>query len=150
MQIEEFNAIMDFAVEKEKEAVQFYRDLQHMTKFKAQVDILKDLEDMEKGHIIVLEGIRKKGSEEIKPKEVKDLKISNYLLEAVPTGNMTYQDILITAMKREEASQKLYSDLAEEYKGTELFAIFERLAGEEAEHKFKFEKIYDQEFLKEN
>lgn len=150
MTIEEFNSIIDFAIEREKEAVQFYRDLQGMAKFKAQVDLLKDLEDMEKGHIVVLEDIRKKGPSDEKPKKVTNLKISDYLVEAPPTVNMTYQDIVITAMKREEASFKLYTDMASQYEGTELSNTFSRIAAEEAQHKLKFEKIYDDEFLKDN
>lgn len=150
MRIEDFNEVIDFAIEREKEAVQFYRDLQKMVKFKAQVDLLKELEDMEKGHIVILEKIRKEGPEKAEPQAVQNLKISDYLVEAKPTSEMSYQDILITAMKREEKSYQLYTDLANEYKGTELSKVFEKIASEEAQHKLKFEKIYDEEFYKEN
>jgi len=53
----DFNEILDFAVEREKESVRFYRDLQQEAKFKDQIDMLKDLEAMEMGHIKVIEGI---------------------------------------------------------------------------------------------
>ena len=63
---------------------------------------------------------------------------------------MTYQDIIILAMKKEEAAKKLYTDLAKQFSESESGKLFERLATEEAEHKLKFEKIYDDEILKEN
>jgi len=150
MKKEDFNAIIDFAIEKEQEAVQFYRDLQKMVKFKAQVDLLRELEDMEKGHIIILESIRKSGPGNLVTENIRDMKISNYLVESLPTQNMSYQDILITAMKREEASQKLYADMAIEYKGSDLSNLFLKLSAEESNHKYRFEKLYDEEILREN
>jgi rubrerythrin len=65
-------------------------------------------------------------------------------------GVLTYQDIVIIAMKREEASRNLYADLAERFAGSDTGALFSRLSAEEAEHKLRFEKIYDDEILKDN
>ena len=48
MNKDKFNEVIDFAVEREKEAVQFYADLQKQVKFQAQKEMLKELEDMEK------------------------------------------------------------------------------------------------------
>ncbi|MGC9361603.1 MAG: ferritin family protein, partial [Candidatus Syntrophosphaera sp.] len=61
---QEFNDILDFAIEREKEAVRFYRELQNEAKFRDQAEMLKDLEAMEMGHIKVIEGIRQKGVSE--------------------------------------------------------------------------------------
>jgi rubrerythrin len=63
---------------------------------------------------------------------------------------MTYQDILIVAMKREEASKNLYTDLAARLESREAQQVFQRLAQEEASHKLKFEKLYDEQVLKDN
>ena len=141
---------MDFAIEGEVAAVKFYQDLQKIVKFSAQKEMLKELENMEKGHIKILENVRKKGFENITVKKVTNLNISEYIVDVKPKENMTYQDILILAMKREEQSERLYSDLAGNFEGTELETLFLKLASEESRHKLQFETLYDEYVLKEN
>ena len=142
--------IINFAIEREREAVAFYQELQLKASFEAQKMMLKEFEDMEKGHIVILENIKTKDFEKIKEKKFQDLHISDYVIEVELSENMTYQDIIILAMKKEEAAKKLYTDLAKQFSESESGKLFERLATEEAEHKLKFEKIYDDEILKEN
>ena len=150
MKKDDFNAIIDFAVDREKEAVEFYQELQTKTKFAEMKDTLKDLEMMERGHINTLETIRKQGIEKVEVKEVADLKISDYMADIEPAPEMDYENILIVAMKREQKSKELYEDLAGRFKGEEIEKILLKIASEEAEHKLKFEKIYDQHVLREN
>lgn len=147
---ENFDAVIEFAIEREKEAVAFYQELQGKTKFHAQTEMLKELENMERGHITILQNIHKRGFEGITQKQVTDLHISDYIVPSEPDGVLTYQDIVIIAMKREEASRNLYADLAERFAGSDTGALFSRLSAEEAEHKLRFEKIYDDEILKDN
>jgi len=147
---EKFNEVLDFAINGEKEAVQFYHEMQEQVKFQAQKEMLKDFENMEKGHIVVLENIRTKGFEKIEVKEVVDLHISDYIVDIEPSADMTYQDILILAMKKEEHAQKLYSDMAAKFPGTELEKLFQKLASEESDHKLQFETLYDENILKDN
>jgi len=146
-----FEEIIKFAIDREKEAVDFYKDLQARVKFQTQKDMLLELQQMEEGHITALENILKREYEDIKLKdEVQDLKISDYLVEKEPSDNMDYQDILIIAMKREENSTKLYKDLAVQVDDDHTKKIFIRLSQEEAAHKLRFEKLYDEVILKEN
>jgi rubrerythrin len=147
---EKFNEVINFAIAGEKEAIKFYQELQGKVKFQAQIEMLKEFEDMEKGHILILENIRNKGFEKIEIKEVTDLHISDYIVDVGPSEDMNYQDILIIAMKKEEKANKLYTEMANNFPGTELEQLFRRLAAEEAEHKLKFEKLYDDKILKEN
>lgn len=150
MDKDKFNEIIDFAIDGEKDAVRFYQDLQNRVKFAAQKEMLKELENMEKGHIIILENIRSKGFQKITVKKVTDLHISDYIMDIKPHDNMTYQDILIVAMKKEDQAEKLYTDLAGNFTGTEMETLFLKLASEEAEHKLRFESLYDEYILKEN
>jgi rubrerythrin len=60
-----------------------------------------------------------------------------------PHSKMSYVDMLIVGMKKEETSRKLYSDLARLTQKQELKEIFLKLAQEEAEHKLRFEIEYD-------
>ncbi len=147
---EKFNEVINFAIAGEKDAIKFYQELQEKVKFQAQIEMLKEFEDMEKGHVVILENIRNKGFKEIEIKEVTDLHISDYIVDVEPSENMNYQDILIIAMKKEEKANKLYTEMANNFPGTELEQLFRRLAAEEAAHKLKFEKLYDDEILKEN
>ena len=148
-----FNQIIDFAVSREQMAVKFYQDLQKHSRFHGKEDELKKLEDMEKGHIKVLENIRKRGIEELQlPKEIENLKISDYIVVEPEKEEMTYQDLLITAMKREEASFNLYTNLADVFaeEGEEIKNLLLKIASEEAMHKKHFENIYDDEILNQN
>ena len=147
---EKFNEVINFAIDGEKEAVLFYQELQQRTKFNARKEMLKELENMEKGHIVILKNIRSKGIENVTVKEVTNLNISEYIVEVKPYDDMTYQDILIIAMKKEELAMKLYSELAADFQGTELETLFLKLASEEAGHKLQFEILYDEEILREN
>ncbi len=63
---------------------------------------------------------------------------------------MNYQDIIILAMKREEASYRLYNDMAARVGNQNIKKLFLKLTSEEAKHKLHFEKIYDNEILTEN
>ena len=150
MDLKKFNEIIDFAIAREKEAIQFYQGLQKEVKFDAQKDLLKSFEDMEQGHVDILESIRNMKFENIKVPEVDDLKIANYVVEIEPSPDMSYQDIIIMAMKREEAANKLYTAMAEQVGNAEIKKLFEKLASEEAKHKLHFEKIYDKEVLTDN
>lgn len=143
MTITEFNEILDFAIAREQEAVAFYQELQEQAKFSAHKAMLRDLEAMEMGHIVVIESIRKKG---LKPEEIKataNLKISEYLTKELDSEELSYQSILIKAMKREENSHKLYTEMSLKFPDTEIATLFRRLAADEAKHKLHFERLYD-------
>lgn len=143
--------IIEFAIAREREAAAFYRDLQGKATFGAIKKMLADLEAMEMGHVTVLENIERDVAADLAPKKVADLKISNYLVAPEkPEGDLEYQDILILAMKREEASYNLYTELASRAAGTETEKVFLRIASEEAGHKLRFESLYDEHILKEN
>lgn len=150
MDPKKFNEIIDYAVEREKEAIKFYQDLQSMAKFNSQKDLLKQFENMERGHVDILEKIRSTDFEDIKVPQVTDLMISNYVVDSKPTAEMTYQDIITIAMKKEQAAHELYTDMAGKVENEGVKKLFLKLAAEEAKHKLHFETIYDTEILKDN
>ncbi len=57
--------------------------------------------------------------------------------------DMKYADILILAMKKEDVSVKLYTELAKIAQNEEMKDMFLWLAHEETEHKLRFEMEYD-------
>jgi len=148
MTVSEFNEILDFAVAREQEAVSFYRALQGESKFAQQKAMLQELEQMEMGHIVVIESIRQKGVQPQFIEKVPNLKISEYLVKELDEKDLSYQSILIKAMKREENSFKLYTEMSLKFPDEELSTLFRRLASDEAKHKLHFEKLYD-DFISE-
>ncbi len=152
MEITKFHEILDFAVEREKEAVQFYAELRKSSNFESHKAMLQEFEDMEKGHILILEKMRHSRASINTERVVRNLKISEYI---VPEDNIvpnSYPNILIIAMKREEKSHILYLDLSKRFadQDKELSNLFATLAAEEATHKHKFEKLYESDVLRDN
>jgi hypothetical protein len=93
----------------------------------------------------------KAGDHELTPEqEVLDLKISDYLVEVGATENISYQDALIVAMKRERAAFELYTDMAAQVPESHLKEVLQGLAKEEAKHKLFFESEYDDRVLMDN
>ena len=76
--------------------------------------------------------------------KIQDLKIGDYLVDVTPTPEITYQEALILAMKKEKAAFRLYTDLAASTDKPELQSLFVSLAQEEAKHKLRFEIEYDE------
>ena len=142
--------ILDFAIEREQEAHDFYVDLAKKAERPGMEGLFTQFAREELGHKQKLQNI-KKGTRSFAPAtKVVDLKIGDYLVEVEPSATLTYQNALILAMKREKAAFQLYTDLAAETEDAEIKAIFEGLAQEEAKHKLRFEVEYDDMVLTEN
>jgi rubrerythrin len=150
MENKKFMEIIEFAIDREEEAANFYRELQGMAKLDSSKIILKELENMEIGHKKVLLNFKNAGLSEYKPKIITDLKISDYMMDVVTHKEMTYQEILISAIKREENALYMYKALAAETDNEEHKNLFNMIADEEAKHKLQLESIYDQEIFVEN
>ncbi len=145
-----YSEIIEFAIGKEQEAVGFYSDLAARTQSPAGKIMFQELADMELGHKTKLQKLDQKyfSGQSLKPPE--DLKISDYLVDVHLEPDSSYQDILLFAAKRERAAFDLYSDLAELYASVpEIKKIFEVLAQEEASHKLRLEREYDDNVYKE-
>ena len=145
------NEILEFAIEQEQIAVDFYSDLAKNTKRSDLKKTFLEFVKEEMGHKIKLQKIQKEGVfSEDGPKEILDLKISDYISAVKASPDMTYQDALIVAMKREKAAFKLYNSLAAMAPNENLSKIFKNLALEEANHKLQFETEYDENIMKDN
>ena len=146
----EFEKIIEFAIEREMSAVTFYRELQTLSRFKAQAEVLKEFEMMEHGHVALLENVKKRRGFKEKSAKPIDIALSDYLAAGEPAEDMSFQDILTIAIKKEERSMALYDRLADEMSSTDEHHIFERLASEEAGHKHHFEHLYETEISPDN
>ncbi len=149
----EFKSIddaLDFAIQSEQEAVDFYTNLANGSKNQAMREVFIQFAKEEKGHKKRLQNIKRKEMFEFSDEKVFNLEIGDYLIDVKPATDMSYQDALILAMKREKSAFKLYSDLAGIATNSDLKNVFLALAQEEAKHKLRFEIEYDDNILKEN
>ena len=142
--------ILNFAIDREQEAVEFYTDLATRVSNPAMQASFKQFAQEEAGHKSKLQNV-KSGRALLKSNDaIADLKISDYTVEEEPTPDMDYQSALVLAMKKEKAAFRLYSDLADLATEPSLKDLLMGLANEEAKHKLRFEVEYDEHVLTEN
>jgi len=143
--------IINYAIQSEQEAHDFYMELSELVKFNELKIILKQFAAEELGHKQKLSRIivntDKTG---LTQESVLDMKMADYHVDIVPKKDMTYQDLLTIAMKKEKGAFKLYTDLANRITDQNIKEIFLGLAQEEAKHKLRFEIEYDEYILKDN
>ena len=142
--------VFDFAINNEQAAADFYENLAANSKDTTIKEYFLQFAKEEKAHKSRLVKIKEGGVYSLKSGEVMDLKIADYMLPTKVSDNMSYQDALILAMKREKSAYKLYMKLSEKAPTLELEILFKDLAIEEAKHKLTFETEYDDMFMKEN
>lgn len=143
--------ILDFAIGNEEEAYVFYYDLANSMKDNSHMhDIFMSLAEQEKVHKEkLLDAKAGKFLLHVEEKVV-DLKLSDYLVDVDPRPDMTYQDALILAMKKEKKAFTLYTVLSEASTDEKVKDLFHFLAQEEARHKLRLELEYDDEVFKDN
>jgi rubrerythrin len=142
--------ILDFAIENEQSAVDFYTSLASESSNQEMIDVFTQFAKEEMGHKAFLTKVKNEGTFTVKDEKVLDLKMSDYLVDVKPRPNMPYEDALVLAMKREKNAFKLYTHLAERAPNDSIKKIFNSLAIEESKHKLRFELEYDEYVLREN
>jgi rubrerythrin len=148
MDEKKFKEIIRFAIDKEIEAFNFYTEASRNAKFSGGKELFLSLAKEEEGHRRVLEKLNIEKIADARIEKIPDLKISDYMVEVEMKPGLSYADTLRIAMKREEKSIKLYNDMKDSNTDEDLKKLFTLLANEEAKHKLRLEKIYDEEILK--
>ncbi len=148
MNEKQFKEMVQFAIGREIDAINFYSQANKMVKHSGTKELFGDFMKQEEGHKKKLEGVLAGKVNVAKIEKVPDLKISDYMVDAELRPDISYADILRIAMKREERSVKLYSDLKQQNQDTTMNNVFTFLVQEESKHKYALEKIYDDEILK--
>jgi rubrerythrin len=147
MKVESFEDIIAFAIEREEDAINAYGSMAEKAESSGLKKLLLELQGEERNHKRLLQNITKEKIESLKIKEVMDLKISDYLVEEPSSPEMSFQDLLILAAKKEQRSVKLYTDLGNKAEDEELKKLFEFLVMQERAHKLKLEKEYEDHVL---
>jgi rubrerythrin len=148
MDEKKFQEIIKFAIDKEIKSYNFYTNASQVAKYSGAKDLFSDLAQQEVGHRKMLEKLDLKKIVQAKIEKVPDLKISDYIVDAEFKPDMPYADILRIAIKMEERALKLYNNMNQSNQDENLKKLFSLLANEEAKHKLRLEKIYDDEILK--
>ena len=147
MQFENLQEVIDFAIEKEIEAAGFYEEVSQLEGMSGAKEMLLEFAEQEKKHQKLLEELKTKGIVEgisdYKFKWIPDIKRSDYVVELEYKKGMTYNELLMLAMKREEKALALYNQLLRQADGKNAKDVFKMLCQEEARHKLILETKYD-------
>ncbi|MCU0580594.1 MAG: ferritin family protein [Desulfobacterota bacterium] len=147
MSLSTFQEIVQFAIDKEKNAQAFYRSAAGLAQYPGIPVLFNELAAEEQKHEELLRNLEDVAHLPEPTGKVPDLKISDYLLEMKFYPEIKYQEVMMLAMKNEEKSFKFYAAWAENSPNPEQKKLFGHLAEEEAKHKYRLESIYDQDLL---
>ena len=144
--------LIAYAVEKEREAAEFYETLSQNETFSVAKQTFAEFALEERKHEALFADLGGNAAklDAYDYKWIPDIKRSNYMTELTYEPGMTYVDILRIAMKREEQALQFYNDIAGKVEDEQFIKACKFLAQEEAKHKLRFEIEYDDEFVKEN
>jgi rubrerythrin len=147
MDFDNLEAIIAFAIEKEKEAAEFYEENSESEMMSGKRQMLKEFAAEERKHQKMLESYLAIGIAEniegYRFQWISDIKRSDYVDAMEYKPGMAYNELLMLAMKREEAALKLYNQLLSKADNDDAKKLFKMLCQEEAKHKLALETLYD-------
>jgi rubrerythrin len=141
------DTVINFAIEKEEKAMDFYQKCADRAKNQGIKKFFLEMAEEEKRHRDLLKGLNPSGLGDIKLEKVEDLRISDYLIDVQFREDLTYQEALTLAMKKEEKAHAFYSGWKNKCMHESTGRLFAMLATEEMKHKRKIETVYDEEIL---
>lgn len=147
MHSENLDEILDFAIEKEVEAADFYRTVAKEEHYADTSRMFQEFAGEEDKHKKMLHNFKDKGIsaslENYELKWINDMQRSDYILDMEYQQGMPYNDILMLAIKREEKALKLYNECLDKVDSADSKKLFQVLCQEEAKHKLTLETMYD-------
>lgn len=149
MDFTNFEDVIKFAIQREEEACIAYGEMSEIAEKPGLKVLLLDLQSEEKKHKELLQGITSTDIDGLESHKVIDLKISDYLTEEPPTPDMTFQDLLIFAAKKEQQAVELYTNMKAAVNSDEMKKLFGFFIEQEKEHKLKLESEYEKYVLDE-
>ena len=145
MNFDSIEEVIQFAIEREKEAAAFYEEASKQGSYSGAKEAFGEFAAEERKHQGILEGFLKGETKvsDYQYKWIPDMKRSDYLVDMEYESGMSYPDMLRLAMKREEKALRLYNEFLEKAEKEDVKNIFKMLCQEEAKHKQKLETLYD-------
>lgn len=147
---ESVSDIIAFAIGREIEAAEGYARMAGMATMPGLRDLLLELKGEEENHRRLLENLAATPLEATAAPSLDDMGLTDALPDEPPAADMTLQDLLIFAARKEKKAEELYAGLARSPEFAGARKIFEFLAGQERAHKLKLEAEYEKRILSED
>jgi len=151
--MESFNTLQEvisYAIEREEESYRLYMRASGMVEAVSSRKMLEEMAAQELVHKQLLQRMDTTTAQFCSTEKVPDLKIGDYLVDVKYRDDMTYQEILIFAMKMEEKAAQLYASAHSLTSDERILKMLEMLVNEEKKHKFNIEALYNDKVLAEN
>jgi rubrerythrin len=142
--------IIAFAIQREIEAAEGYARIGALAATPGLRELAGELRRQEESHRRLLEELPVGTIKELGTAFIPDLHIVDSLADEKLSGDMSIQEMLIFAAKKEAQAIALYESLARLDGASGHEQIFRFLAGQEREHKLKIEAEYERQVLQEN
>lgn len=145
--------IFETGLKMEIEANKYYKDHADRVQHRGTQAMLLELADEEQGHINLFQAAldgKKIDFGKAVPAPEFDLKIGETLRDDIELNERSEPgDVLVVAIKAEMNAIRIYGQWAEEHKGTDIAALLQNIINEEKTHKYRLERMYDDEYLNE-
>ena len=137
-------SVLKTAIEKEREAHEFYMDLYNLVEDTIAKDALLFLAEEETKHEEFLRNYLKGayGASALQLHEVIEYEIAEYLEIPDIEKGMETQDVYLVAAHRELNSYNFYKNLADIHPDGEVKDLLLKMANQELKHKEKVEYLY--------
>jgi rubrerythrin len=150
--VESIEEIIDFAIEREREAQATYLSYAGQTGRRSFSELLLSMAEMEKEHERKLTALKegKSTAEAFTPPKGVDLGLAEMLVEVPFSPTMDYGDFLVLVIRKEREAEQLYRKLQGLTTSADVGNMFALLADEERKHRDWAQERYDEDILKEN
>ncbi len=142
--------ILKFAIDKERDSTYFYQHLAEKVEDPVVRDEILKMADEERKHEKLLTNISPKQVSAVRQPTQVDMKLSNYVDGVTVRKDMTYRELLIIAMRREQMAYDFYAELELRASDDATRKIFTLLKGEELRHKVRLEQEYEKGVMSED
>jgi rubrerythrin len=147
---ESVSDVIAFAIGREIEAAEGYGRMAGMATAPGLRDLLLELKGEEENHRRLLENLTAAGLEATAAPPLDDMGLTDALPVELPAPDMTLQELLIFAARKEKKAEELYTGLARSPEVAAGRKVFEFLAGQERAHKLRLEAEYEKHILSED
>lgn len=148
-----FEDIILYAIGQEEAEHTFYLRLASQATSADLAQMLRNHAEQEKEHMVKLQQLlsRHRVPNASRIQSNPDLHISDYVVPSqVDPAELSYQDALILAIKKEQANENLYRDLSKVSTDEDSRALFTFLMEQERKHRDMLERDYDDNILQQN
>lgn len=139
--------VISLAISKEEKAMEFYKKCAEKAKNPGIRKFFQEMYEEEVRHKDLLQNLDMAHIGDIQPEKVQDLRISEYLVDVKFSEDLSYQEALTLAMKKEEKAHAFYMAWKDRCLNEKTGKLFEMLASEELKHKRQIEIMYDEDIL---